>query len=133
MVSLFHELSSYSWVTKALITLSSLAVFYNDFWRLAQVEPSDKLAESMAILKGLPAITKPSDPQKIQVFGLLNEMIKTTLKMTECIVHFEHESKDVPELSTNIDVASSVYQIIVSVVACSIQFTSLVSMPDEYV
>lgn len=133
LVSLFHELSSYSWVNKALITLSSLAVFYGDFWRLARVEPSDKLAESIAILKGLPAITKPSDPQKIQVFGVLNEMIKTTLNMTQCIVDFEHDSKDVPELSTMIDVASSVYQIIISILACSIQFTSLISTVDEYV
>ncbi|KAL3719493.1 hypothetical protein ACJRO7_004457 [Eucalyptus globulus] len=132
LVSLFHELSSYSWVNKALITLSSLAVFYGDFWRLARVEPSDKLAESMAILKGLPAITKPTDPQKIQVFGVLSEMIETTLNMTQCNVDFEHDSKDVPELSTIIDVASSVYQIIISVLACSIQFTSLISMVDEF-
>ncbi|XP_010069159.2 protein SIEVE ELEMENT OCCLUSION B [Eucalyptus grandis] len=131
LVSLFHELSSYSWVNKALITLSSLAVFYGDFWRLARVEPSDKLAESMAILKGLPAITKPTDPQKIQVFGVLNEMIKTTLNMTQCLVDFEHDSKDVPELSTMIDVASSVYQIIIIILACSIQFTSLLSTVDD--
>ncbi|KAI6683709.1 hypothetical protein NL676_029622 [Syzygium grande] len=131
LVSLFHELSSYSWVNKALITLSSFAAFYGDFWRLARVEPSDKLAESMAILKGLPAITKPSDPQKIQVFGDLNEMIKTTLNMTQCIVDFEHDSKDVPELSTMIDVPSSVYQIIISILACCIQFTSLISTVDD--
>ncbi|XP_071721770.1 protein SIEVE ELEMENT OCCLUSION B-like [Rutidosis leptorrhynchoides] len=132
MISIFHELSSYSWVNKAVITLSSLALFYGDFWRLAQIQPSDKLAESLAILKGLPAITKPSDVQKIQVYGVLNEMIKTTLSMTECIVEFEHDSKDVPELSTAIDIPSSVYQIIISVLACSIQFTSLISLVDEY-
>lgn len=132
MISIFHELSSYSWVNKAVITLSSLALFYGDFWRLAQIQPSDKLAESLAILKGLPAITKPSDVQKIQVYGVLNEMIKTTLSMTECIVEFEHDSKDVPELSTAIDIPSSVYQIIISVLACSIQFTSLISLIDDY-
>ncbi|XP_030541162.1 protein SIEVE ELEMENT OCCLUSION B-like [Rhodamnia argentea] len=132
MISIFHELSSYSWVNKAVITLSSLALFYGDFWRFAQIQPSDKLAESMAILKGLPAITKPSDVQKIQVYGVLNEMIKTTLDMTECIVEFEHDSKDVPELSTAIDIPSSVCQIIISVLACSIQFTSLISHADDY-
>ncbi|KAL3752794.1 hypothetical protein ACJRO7_000227 [Eucalyptus globulus] len=131
LVSLFHQLSSFSWVNKALIALSSLAVFYGDFWRLARVEPSDKLAESMAILKGLPEITKPSDLQKISVFGVLNEMIKTTLNMTQCIVDFEHESKDFPQLSTMIDVASSVYQIIISILACSIQFTSLISIVHD--
>ncbi|KAL3724749.1 hypothetical protein ACJRO7_029848 [Eucalyptus globulus] len=83
MISIFHELSSYSWVNKAVITLSSLALFYGDFWRL-----------------GLLAITKPSDVQKIQVYGVLNAMIKATLSMTECIVEFEHDSKDVPKLST---------------------------------
>ncbi|XP_010069162.2 protein SIEVE ELEMENT OCCLUSION B isoform X1 [Eucalyptus grandis] len=132
MISIFHELSSYSWVNKAVITLSSLALFYGDFWRLAQIQPSDKLAESLAILKGLPAITKPSDVQKIQVYGVLNEMIKTTLSMTECIVEFEHDSKDVPELSTAIDIPSSVYQIIIGVLACSIQFTGLISLIDDY-
>ncbi|XP_039155479.1 uncharacterized protein LOC120286065 [Eucalyptus grandis] len=97
-----------------------------------EIQPSDKLAESLAILKGLPAITKPSDVQKIQVYGVLNEMIKTTLSMTECIVEFEHDNKDVPELSTAIDIPSSVYQIIISVLACSIQFTSLISLVDDY-
>ncbi|KAF8029589.1 hypothetical protein BT93_E2110 [Corymbia citriodora subsp. variegata] len=132
MISIFHELSSYSWVNKAVITLSSLALFYGDFWRLTRIEPSDKLAESLAILKGLPAITKPTDVQKIQVYGVLNEMIKTTLSMTECIVEFELDSKDVPELSTAIDIPSSVYQIIISVLACSVQFTSLISHADYY-
>jgi len=87
----------------------------------------------MAILKRLPEITKPSDLQKIAVFSVLNEMIKTTLNMTQCIVDFEHESKDFPQLSMMIDVASSVYQIIISILACSIQFTSLISIVDEYV
>ncbi|XP_039156194.1 uncharacterized protein LOC104428938 [Eucalyptus grandis] len=68
-------------------------------------------------MKGLPAITKPS---------------LSTLSMTECIVEFEHDSKDVPELSTTIDIPSSVYQIIISVLACSIQFTSLISLIDDY-
>ncbi|KAF7850584.1 hypothetical protein BT93_L5257 [Corymbia citriodora subsp. variegata] len=38
LVSLFRELSSSSWVNKALIALLSLAVFYGDFWRLAWVK-----------------------------------------------------------------------------------------------
>lgn len=121
-------------VTKAVVTLSSLGLYYGDFWRLAQIEPSDKLAESMAVLKGLPAITKPLEPQKIQVFGVLNDLVKTTLEMTQCIVEFDHDSKDVPELAKVIDVASSVYQIIIAIVGCSIQFTALISTTtvDEY-
>ncbi|OWM71638.1 hypothetical protein CDL15_Pgr005825 [Punica granatum] len=132
MISVFHELSPYSWVSKAVLTLSAFALHYADFWRLAHVHTSDRVAESMAILKGLPAITKPHDQQKIQVFGVLNEMVKTTLDMTECIVDFEHESKDVPELSTVIDISASVYQIIVTVLACSVQFTALISAIDDY-
>lgn len=134
MSSIFHELSSYSLVAKAVVTLSSLALYYGDYWRLAQVEPSDKLAESMAVLKGLPAITKPLEPQKIQVFGVLNDLIKTTLEMTQCIVEFDHDSKDVPELAKVIDIASSVYQIIITVLGCSIQFTALITTTtaDEY-
>ncbi|KAK4775117.1 hypothetical protein SAY86_010052 [Trapa natans] len=99
LVTLFHELSGYSWVVKAVLTLSSFSIYYADFWRLAQVEPSDKFGESVAILKGLPVITKPVDATK--VFGVLNEMTKTILEMTGCI---EQESKDVPELSTAIDI-----------------------------
>lgn len=60
-------------------------------------------------------------------------MIKTILEMTGRIVEFELESKDVPELSTAIDISTNVTQIIISVLACSIQFTTLVSMIDEYV
>ncbi|KAK3414904.1 hypothetical protein EUGRSUZ_H00206 [Eucalyptus grandis] len=127
MSSIFHELSSYSLVAKAVVTLSSLGLYYGDFWRLAQIEPSDKLAESMAVLKGLPAITKPVEPQKIQVFGVLNDLIKTTLEMTQCIVEFDHDSKDVPELAKVIDIPSSVYQIIITVLGCSIQFTALIT------
>ncbi|XP_030534021.2 protein SIEVE ELEMENT OCCLUSION B-like [Rhodamnia argentea] len=130
--SLFNELLSYSWVTKAVIALSSLALSYGDFWRLARTPPSDKLAELTAILKGLPAITNPSNRQKIQVYGDLNERIKTTLTMTKCIVDFEHDSKGFPELSTMIDLPSSIYRIIIGVLACSIQFTSLISLVDDY-
>ncbi|XP_010069166.2 protein SIEVE ELEMENT OCCLUSION B [Eucalyptus grandis] len=127
MSSIFHELSSYSLVTKAVVTLSSLGLYYGDFWRLAQIEPSDKLAESMAVLKGLPAITKRVETQKIQVFGVLNDLIKTTLEMTRCIVEFDHDSKDVPELAKVIDIPSSVYQIIIAVLGCSIRFTDLIT------
>ncbi|KAK4754690.1 hypothetical protein SAY87_002794 [Trapa incisa] len=133
MVSVFHELAPYSWVSKAVLTLSAFALHYADFWWLAHAQSSDdKVAESMSILKGLPAITKPLDPQKIQVFGVLNEMVKITLEMTECIVDFEHDCKDVPELSTVIDISANVYQIVVAVVACSIQFTALISGIDDY-
>ncbi|XP_030541160.1 protein SIEVE ELEMENT OCCLUSION B-like [Rhodamnia argentea] len=127
MSVIFHELSSYSLVAKAVVTLSSLALYYGDFWRLARIEPSDKLAQSMAVLKGLPAITKPLEPQKIQVFGVLNDLIKTTLEMTQCIVEFDHDSKDVPELAKVIDITSTVYQIIITVLGCSIQFTALIT------
>ncbi|OWM71635.1 hypothetical protein CDL15_Pgr005822 [Punica granatum] len=132
MKSVFHELSPYSWVSKAVLTLSAFALHYADFWRLAHVHTFDRVTESMAILKGLPAITKPLDQQKIQVFGVLNEMVKTTLDMTECIVDFEHESKDVPELSRVIDISVRVYQIIVTVLVCSVQFTALISAVDHY-
>lgn len=64
---------------------------------------------------------------------MLNEMVKTILDMTRCVVEFEQESKDVPELSMAIDVSTSVTQIIISILACSIQFTTLISMVDEYV
>ncbi|XP_056167649.1 protein SIEVE ELEMENT OCCLUSION B-like isoform X2 [Syzygium oleosum] len=128
--SLFRKLLTYSWVAKAVITLSSLALYYSDFWLLAQ--PTGKLTKSMAILKGLPAITKSPDVQKIQVFRDLNDIIKIILSMTECIVEFEHDSKDVPELSTTIDIPGSVYQIIICVLVCSIQFTSLINLVDDY-
>ncbi|PKI56427.1 hypothetical protein CRG98_023165 [Punica granatum] len=104
-----------------------------DFWWLAQVQPSDQPGQSIAILKGLYAITNLIDQTKIQVFGVLNDIIKTELDMTGCIVEFEQESKDVPELSTTIDISTSVTEIIISILARSIQFTSLTSMVDEYI
>lgn len=67
MVLVFHELSPYSWVSKAVLTLSAFALHYAAFWGLAHFNSSDRMAEPMAILKGLPAVTNPMDSQKIQV------------------------------------------------------------------
>ncbi|XP_056171346.1 protein SIEVE ELEMENT OCCLUSION B-like [Syzygium oleosum] len=130
--SLFGELSHFSWVAKAVVTLSALAVFYADFWQAAQSQPSGSLLNSVAVLKGFPAITQKLETWKNQMFLTLNDLIKMALNMTKCIVDFKHNSKDIPELCTAINVSTIACQITVVVLVCSVQFTSIINMSYKY-
>lgn len=132
MASLFNMLSSFSWDAKAVLTLLALSVYYAEHWRLAQIEESDDLLSLTAMLRGSHAIGKSSDTQRIKAFVALNNLIKLALEFTKCAVEFVSYSKDFGEISASVDISGHFYYIIVIILGCSVQFSGLISMSNEF-
>ena len=137
-LSIFNQLSSYSWDAKLVLTLAAFAVNYGEFWLLAQIYSTNQLAKSMAILKQLPVILENSGPLRPR-FEALNNVIKAMMDVTKCIIEFKelpprYISKDAPALAKGLThIPTAVYWAIRSVVACATQITTLTSMGHEYV
>ncbi|KAF8016400.1 hypothetical protein BT93_H1801 [Corymbia citriodora subsp. variegata] len=132
MASLLNTLSSFSWDVKAVLTLLALSVYYAEHWRLAQIEESDDLLSITAMLRGSHAIGKSSDTQRIKAFVALNNLIKLTLEFTKCAVEFVSYSNDFGEISASVDTSARFYYIIVIILGCSVQFSGLISMSNEF-
>ncbi|CAL8073407.1 unnamed protein product [Prunus armeniaca] len=132
-LAILNKLSSYSWEAKAVLTLAAFAMEYGEFWLLAQLHESDRLAKSIAILKRVPVLLKHSDLHKRRQAVLeLNNLIKATLQVIECIDQFDklssYDPKDVPGLAIAMDhIPVDVYWAIMTVVACATKVTILTS------
>ena len=130
-MSILSKLSSYSWDAKAVLTLAAFALEYGDFWLLAQLHPSGQLAKSMGILKQVPVILRCPGLQKHQkALVELNNLIKTTLEVIECIFELEklsiYDKRDVPALVIAMNhISVDVYWAILTVVACSTKMCGL--------
>lgn len=138
-LSLFGMLSNYSWDAKLVVTLAAFALYYGEFWLLAQIYSSNQLAKSMAILKQLPSIMEHTSGPLKSRFDTLNNLIKAMMSVTRCIIEFKdmpsnYITQDVPEFSSAMaHIPIAVYWTIRSVVACATQITTLTSMGHEFV
>nr|POE60461.1 protein sieve element occlusion b [Quercus suber] len=136
-MSILNKLSSYSWDAKAVITLAAFALEYGDFWLLAQLHPSDQLAKSIGILKRVPVILRRPGLQKHRrALVELNNLIKATLEVIECIFELEklsiYDTRDVPALLIAMDrIPVDVYWAIITVVACSTKMCGLTNEEDQ--
>ncbi|KAL6192162.1 hypothetical protein ACLB2K_038549 [Fragaria x ananassa] len=136
-LAILHKLSKYSWEAKASLTLAAFAMEFGEFWLLAELRESNHLAKSIAVLKRLPVLLKPSQLHKRrQAILELNNLIKATLEVITCIDQFNklsiYDLKDVPELSVTLDhVPVDVYWAIMTVVACATKITLLTSDEDK--
>ncbi|KAL6194863.1 hypothetical protein ACLB2K_035938 [Fragaria x ananassa] len=110
---------------------------FGEFWLLADLRESNHLAKSIAILKRVPVLLKPSQLQKRrQAILELNNLIKATLQVIECIDQFGKLSvyppKDVPALSIALEhTPVDIYWAIMTVVACATKVTLLTSDEDK--
>lgn len=136
-LSILSKLSNYSWDAKAVITLAAFALDYGDFWLLAQLQSSDQLAKAVGTLRRVPILLKRPTLQKHrQSLVELNNVIKATLEVIECIFELEklsnHDVKDVPQLSTGVEhIPVDVYWAIVTVVASTTQLCCLINDEDK--
>ncbi|XP_015888002.2 protein SIEVE ELEMENT OCCLUSION B [Ziziphus jujuba] len=136
-LAILNKLSSYSWDAKAVLTLAAFTMEYGEFWHLAQLQQSDHLAKSLAILKRVPFILKPADLQKRrQAIVELNGLIKATLQVIEIIFELEklstYDQKDVPGLAVAMDhIPVDVFWAIITTVACATKITILTSEEDK--
>ncbi|KAK6928414.1 Sieve element occlusion, N-terminal [Dillenia turbinata] len=137
-ISLFEQLSDFTWDAKLVLILAAFALNYGEFWLLAQIYTTNQLAKSMAVLKQLPVILEHSGPLRPR-FEAINNLINAILDVTKCIVEF----KDLRSLYITQDqmafsaamahVPTAVYWSVRGVVACAAEITSLTSMGHEYV
>ncbi|PRQ36296.1 putative sieve element occlusion [Rosa chinensis] len=132
-LAILNKLLKYSWEAKASLTLAAFAMECGESWLLAQLRESDYLAKSIAILKRVPILLKPLElPKRKQSILELNNLIKATLQVIECIDQFNklsiYDPKDVPGLSIALDhIPVDVYWTIMTVVACATKITILTS------
>ncbi|KAK1258201.1 hypothetical protein QJS04_geneDACA021077 [Acorus gramineus] len=136
-VALFNQLSSYTWDAKVVLALAAFAVSYGEFWLTAQLYTVNPLAKSVAMLKQIPDIIEHADVLKPR-FDALNNLIKSMLDVTKCIIEFkelpsEYISPDTSPMSTALThIPTAVYWTIRSVVACASQIIGLIGLGDEY-
>ena len=122
---ILNKLSNYNWDAKAVLTLAAFALEYGEFWLLAQLQnqPLEPIAKSLAILKRVPALTKPQAIRKHrQAIVEINNLIKATLQVIEVIFELEslssYDTKDVPALAPAMEqIPVDVYWSIITIVA----------------
>ncbi|KAI4317949.1 hypothetical protein L6164_025770 [Bauhinia variegata] len=130
-LAILNKLSHYAWDAKAVLTLAAFALEYGDFSLLAKFQPTDPLAKSVAILKRVPALTRPTAVQKHRQYIVeLNSLIKATLQVIELIFELEnfpsYDPKDVPALGPAEEkIPVDVYWAIITIVAIVSQIDSL--------
>nr|XP_017224199.1 PREDICTED: protein SIEVE ELEMENT OCCLUSION B-like isoform X1 [Daucus carota subsp. sativus]XP_017224200.1 PREDICTED: protein SIEVE ELEMENT OCCLUSION B-like isoform X1 [Daucus carota subsp. sativus] len=137
-VSLFKTLSNYSWDVKVVVALAAFAVFYGEFWLVAQLYPTNPLANSVAHLKQLPNIMERAESSKPK-FESLGKLIKAVLVLTKCIVKLtslpsQYISSDNPEMVTaTARIPIAVYWTIRSIVAFAFIIITLTDTSNEYI
>lgn len=137
-LSMLNLLPHFSWEGKVVLTLAAFSLTYGDFWLLVQIYSTNSLAKSMALIKRLPMVMEHAGAYKSQ-FDAINNLIKTMLDTTRCIVEFGElptiyitdEDPEVRAALAHFPVA--VYWVIRSAVAAATQITTLSSRGFEYV
>ncbi|KAK7356609.1 hypothetical protein VNO80_15884 [Phaseolus coccineus] len=130
-MTILVKLSNYEWDAKAVLTLAAFAMEYGEFWLLAQHQPTDPIAKSVAFLKRVPVLTRPAALQKHrQAIVELNNLVKTTLQVIELIFELEKlttfGTKDVPALLPAIEqIPVDVYWAIITIVTIETQIDYL--------
>ncbi|KAF8037641.1 hypothetical protein BT93_B0495 [Corymbia citriodora subsp. variegata] len=137
-LAILNMLAPFSWDAKLVLTLAAFAFNYGEFWLLIQIQSSNQLAKSMAILKQMTLIMEHSGTLKSR-FDALNSLIQAMLEVTRCVVELKelpsaYISNEVPALSAAMaHVQTAVYWTIRSAVACASQITNLTTFGSEYI
>ncbi|KAG5537019.1 hypothetical protein RHGRI_024455 [Rhododendron griersonianum] len=137
-MAIFNNLSNYSWDAKVVISLAAFAVYYGDFWLIAQLSTTNPLAKSVSLLKQLPDIIEHAGSLKSR-FETINNLVKAILNVTKRIVEFkelppQYISHETPPMTTAMaHIPTAAYWTIRSMVACSSQITSLLGMSYEHI
>lgn len=126
-------LSGYSWEAKAILTLAAFALEYGEFWWLSQLQPNDGLAKSVAILKRVPALTKPAALREhfLEIYEI-NNLIKASMQVIEAVFELQkltsYDTVDVPSLAHAMDlIPVGVYWAIITIAACVTQIDCITS------
>lgn len=136
-MAIFNMVTNYSWDAKVVLALAAFAVYYGEFWLVAQLFQTNSLAKSVAILKQVPEIMERSEALKPKHEAITN-LIRAMVNVTKCIVEFnelpqQYINPDTPAYeSADALIPTAAYWIIRSIVACASQIIGLISMSHEY-
>ncbi|PQQ08154.1 protein SIEVE ELEMENT OCCLUSION B-like [Prunus yedoensis var. nudiflora] len=140
-MELLRTLSNYSWEAKVVLTLAAFAVYYGEFWLVAQLCTSDPLAKSVAILKQLSDIVEHAASVKPQIEAIDN-LIKAITNVTKCIVEYgemvrlesHYISEDTPPLSIALaHIPAAAYWVIRGILASASHVAILAGSRHEYI
>lgn len=136
-IGILGMLSSYSWDAKVVIALAAFAANLGEFWLVAQLYATNRLAKSVALLKHIHETLNQVDDLGPK-FEAVNHLLKAMLDVTDCIVEFhelpdqyiDHEAPETLTASTLIP--SAVYWIIRSIVACASHIFGIIGLGQGY-
>lgn len=130
-IGILENLATFSWASKAVLSLAAFANEYGGFWHLVQSPMTDTLAKSLGILNRVPAIVSPlALTRHKRAITELSEMVKSTLDMVKCITEMEslfatynkYDEEDMPLLYQGMKhIPIDTYWTVLSIVACSCQ------------
>lgn len=136
-IGILGMLSSYSWDAKVVIALAAFAANLGEFWLVAQLYATNRLAKSVALLKHIHESLNQVDDLGPK-FEAVNHLLKAMLDVADCIVEFhelpdqyiDHEAPETLTASTLIP--SAVYWIIRSIVACASHIFGIIGLGQGY-
>ncbi|KAG5537014.1 hypothetical protein RHGRI_024451 [Rhododendron griersonianum] len=88
-MTIFNNLSNYSWDAKVVISLAAFAANYGEFWLMAQLSTTNPLAKSVSLLKQLSNIRGHASSLKSRVDPINNLLHSAILKVIDCIFQFK--------------------------------------------
>ncbi|KAK7359042.1 hypothetical protein VNO77_00987 [Canavalia gladiata] len=123
-------LSSYSWDAKVVIALAAFATNFGEFWLLAQLYATNRLAKSVAMLKHMNETLEHVDDLGPK-FETVSNLLKAMLDVTNCIVQFH--DLDTPQMLTATTlIPGAAYWTIRSVVSCASHILGITSLGQGY-
>ncbi|XP_010248721.1 PREDICTED: protein SIEVE ELEMENT OCCLUSION B-like [Nelumbo nucifera] len=132
-LDLLTTLSMYSWDTKAVIVMAAFGINYGDFWLTSQICTTNSLAKSLSVLKQVPEVLSHVNKMLKPRLDALSNLIRGMLDLTKSLTEFY----DLPvgylsgfpamSMASNL-VPTAVYWIIRSVLVCTSQFNSILSV-----
>lgn len=137
-IGILGMLSSYSWDAKVVIALAAFATNLGEFWLVAQLHATNRLAKSVALLKHIHETLNQVDDLASK-FESVNKLLKAMLDVANCIVEFhelpsEYIDHEAPEtLTASTLIPSAVYWTIRSIVACASHILGIVGLGQGYI
>ncbi|CAJ1938217.1 unnamed protein product [Sphenostylis stenocarpa] len=130
-------LSCYSWDAKVVIALAAFAANFGEFWLVAQLYATNRLAKSVAKLKHIHETLEQVDELGPK-FEMINNILKAMLDVTDYIVQF-HElpsryiDPEAPEMLTASNlIPGAVYWTIRSIVSCASHILGITGLGQGY-
>ncbi|TKY60216.1 SIEVE ELEMENT OCCLUSION B protein [Spatholobus suberectus] len=136
-MGILSMLSRYSWDAKVVIALAAFAADFGEFWLVAQLYATNRLAKSVAMLKHIHETLEQVDDLGPK-FEAINNLLKAMLDVTNYVVQFhelpsQYIDPEAPEMLTaSTLIPGAVYWTIRSIVACASHISGITGLGQGY-